>query len=731
MNNNTHDWDRLLLDADWVNLDWRQQTHNFRLVPWAEIRNGTLRQLARLHAEYDQNHIPSNSWPVRSPAAEELLRRRDLEEKNLGTEAQSVHDWLPNEVKMFSSPVKAAPDLPSVPELPEISPQPAPNTSTGGNTIKWDRASTPINQPGKKKKIPGLIYKDDSPGHWTVGFELELPVAVYRRGGLMAERPHPRDPRWEAEEIVTDNVPKERVHKITVDRFIEVLNSQTDMVFIHRDEDEDSALHDLRMENMHRLEHGFPLLADVIMRDSPVRSSSGASPISKLAENAAVQARDFLKLSYFNNSEPARNFMLASREELRDAAQRAIMHGIPTASERREAEKRLEELLYLESYLQKRDKNHVPLDGMRPRYRAFSVYAIDEVNMDCTEGRHYRNWPQTEATPKDLYGWVTIKISSPVLRFEWPPLKLDGMIRDICRVVRDNFRVHRDTPWIPATTQISISHTNGLTLLEIQKLTSFLAIEAVSNDLRRLNRWYRTRTSHDKVCGPIREVSQLGKMAQTNQYVENFDNTAIVPKHGPLLTERQNQTAAAHLPVNLITQRENLAGRIFLGLIWQYTDVDSIVAAVGTGYRSRKTEVMIKCRGVGTAAGRASPGPENELEQENLDYDGKFFEVDKQRGVFEFRQMGGSLDPSNIMAWMIVCCGIGDFMRTSTPVQYQSTLERIIRDGVPVMEAINIPIEARQFFQNHMGRSGHLETEFDDDNSTIDWRDPFYPTYPK
>ncbi|KAI0119480.1 hypothetical protein F4814DRAFT_412093 [Daldinia grandis] len=713
MANQIYDWDHELLKADWLNVDWRQEMHSFQLVPWAEVRNDTLRQVARLHEQYDQTHQPSNTWPIRSPAADELLRRRALEEGNLGTEAQSVADWFPD--------IEIITDVP--PEPPTL-----PSTAGGTKISDRDGATTPSNQPSIKK-IPGIVYKEDPYGFWTVGFELELPVAVYRRGGLMAERPHPLDKRWEAEEIISDTVSLDRIKKITVDRFIEVLNLNTDMVFVHRDEDEGNPVHDLRMENMHRLEHGYPLLADIIMRNSPVRSSDLQEPISNAAKESARQARDILKAGYFNNSEPARNLMLATPEELREAAARAIIHGVPTASERQDAYRHLGNLLDLEGYILKRDKRHVPLAGMRPRYRAFSVYAMDGVDLDCAEDKHYRNLPLKDKSPKDQYGWVTIKISSPVLPFKWPPLDLDGVIRDICRVVRNNFRVHRDAPWIPATTQISISHTSGLTLQDIQKLSSFLATEAVFNDLRRFSRAYRAQRLYDNVCGPIRGVSQLGKLAQTNQNVESFDNSAIVPVHGPLRTEQLNQTAMAHIPVDLIAHTENLAGRIFHTTIWHYTDVDSIVAAVGTGHRSRRTEVMVKCRGTGPTAGGLDP--EEEERQGGEEYDHSFYEVDRPRGVFEFRQMGGSLDSAHITAWMIVCGRIAEFVKTSTPAQYRFALEQIIGNGVPVMEAINVPNEARQFLENHIGPSGHLETEFDRDNSTIDWKDPFYPPQPK
>ncbi|KAI0847603.1 hypothetical protein F5Y00DRAFT_253818 [Daldinia vernicosa] len=727
MDNQIYDWDAELLRADWRNVDWRRDMHNFQRVPWAEIRTETLRQVAELHAQYDQTHPPSSSWPVRSPAAEELLRRQALDESNSGTDAQSVYDWM-SEQREYSTAMEI--DYPDVPEPPVIPGPSASNTSTGGKSSDQGGPSTPSNQPEKENNLPGWIYKDDRYGHWTVGFQLELPIAVYRRGGLLADPPHPHDRRWEAEEIVTDYMPSERIKKITVDRFIAVLNAQTDMVFIDRDEDEDLAIHDLRMENLHRLEHGLPPLEHGITGNSPSQASN-IRPISELAKNAARQGLGMLIHSYFNNSEPARNLMLASGEEIRDAMNRAIMPGIPGPTDRRDAEEHLVELLHLEQYRLRRDKRHIPLAGMRPRYRAFSVYAIDEVNLDCVERRHYRNFPPNWVAPKELYGWVTIKISSPVMAFKWPPTELEKTVTDICRVVRDNFRVHREMPWIPATTQISVSHSSGLTLKDIQKLSSFLAIEAVFNDLRRFNRWYRTGASHDKVCGPIRIVSQLAKLAHTSPSADNFDDNKIVPLHGPLRTEQLKEVSRTYLPIDMMLQTESLAGRIFHAMIWQYTDIDAIVAAVGTGYRSRKTEVMIKCRGAKAVGESAKSTPEYEMEQEDLDHDQKFFQVDKQRGVFEFRQMGGSLDPSHIMAWLIVCHRITEFMRTSTPAQYRFALEQIIRDRVPVMEAINIPVEARQFLESHIGQSGYLESEFDPNDNNIDWRDPFYPPYPK
>ncbi|KAI1466572.1 uncharacterized protein F4812DRAFT_465801 [Daldinia caldariorum] len=729
MGDETYNWDAQLLSVDWRNVDWRMEVHNFQRVPWPEVQTTTLQRLVEMHNEYDQNHRPSSSWPINTPASDELRRRENLEMHNQGTESQSVADWLfegsDMDMDTAVSPGREPPAISAAPYggaffFPKSSPDEPPK--------RLEPIKTPVNTVDQhgQRKLPGLIYKDDPDGFWTVGFELELPIAVYRRGGLPAERPHPRDTRWEAEEIVSDDLDPKRIKQIVVDRFIEVFSTQTDMVFVPRDEDEGNALHDLRMENLHRLEYGMPMVQDIEMNGSPLGADE-IKPVHPIAEKAAVEARDFLLLSYYNNASPPQNLLLATRLNILDAVQRSPMPGIPSNPLRREAERRLEDLLHLEAYRLRRDKRHVPLAGMKPRYRAFSVYTTDVVNMDLVEGSHYREVPTGTENPSELYGWQTVKIASPVMRLTWPPTELGDTIREICRVVRNNFRVHLETPAIAATTQVSISHTSGLNVIDLKKLASLLGADAVHKDLRRFNRWYRHLAAYDNVCGPIRMVSKLGKLAQTNHDIDGFDSSDIVQRHGPLRTEHLNRVAESYLPVNLMLQHENFAGRVFHQVMWQYTSVDGIANALGTGHTTRKGEVVIKCRGPGEVVSRAPPDPEDEFRRSERGEYVDFYEVDKDRGVVEFRQMGLSLDPRHITAWILVCWRIMEFVRTSQPPQYRFALEQVIRDKVSVLKAISLDPEVRQYINeliSHPGQGLHS------DNRIIDWRDPFFPRLP-
>ncbi|KAK6952095.1 hypothetical protein Daesc_006626 [Daldinia eschscholtzii] len=728
------DWDAQLLSVDWTTVDWRSELHNFERVHWPEVLSSTLRRLIAMHREYDSNHQPSSSWPRTNPAEDEWNRRQAVGRANRGTEAQAVDDWFPDpapEDQAMQTPSVPPGTVPSVP-VPAPSnnsffgPQPDSSPSTPARQTTFDPVtpSNIVDQQGEPK-LPGLIYKDDPNGFWTVGFELELPVAVYRRGGLLAERPHPRDNRWEAEEILDDNIDPERVKSIVVNRFLEVFSAQTDMVFVQRDEDEDEILYELRMENMHRLEYGLPLLEDLGSHTSPNRTGK-ASSIDPLVAKAASDARDFLVQSYFNGSTPARNFLLASRSDIHDAVQRAIMQGVPSIQMRREADKHLEDLLNLEAYRRRRDKRHVPLAGMKPRYRAFSVYAIDSVNLDSVDDMHYRNVPEDIDNPSELYGWQTIKIVSPVMRLAWPPIELGNTLTEICRIVRNNFRVHKEMHAIQATTQVSISHTSGLNIMDIKKLASFLVTEAVHMDLRRYNRLYRAQGPYDHVCGPIRLVSQLGKLAQTNYNIDGFDSSPIIQRQGPQRTEQLNRIASSHLPIELLLQHENLAGRILHQAIWQYTDVDSISNALATGYIPRKTEVVVKCRGNSDMVNRPASDPEDELRRSDQADELNFYDVDKDRGVFEFRQMGLSLEPRHIMAWILVCWRMIEFVRVSQPPQYRSALEQIITNNVSVLEAIGLEQEVRQYLEGLISQPGQGLLA---DNRVIDWEDPFCPRF--
>ncbi|KAI1801755.1 hypothetical protein F4811DRAFT_573830 [Daldinia bambusicola] len=731
MSNETYDWDAQLLGVDWTTVDWRTEIHNFQRVPWPQVQTATLRRLVAMHTTYDQNHPASSSWPISTPAADELSRRQALEGRNLGTENQSVHNWFSGGGS--PEPVMDHPVLPPPTNIHQyggtflVPPNSPPDEGRGA----LERLKTPINRVDQQgeRKHPGLVYKDDPDGFWTVGFELELPIAVYRRGGLLAERPHPGDARWEAEQIVSDDVPAERIRQIVVDRVIEVFSAQTDMVFVARDADEGDTLHDLRMENLHRLEFGMPSLEDDDeMTGSPLGADE-ARPVDPLADRAAREALDFLILGYFNDAEPARNFLLASRQDFQDAAGRAPIPGLPSMPLRREAEKRLEDLLNLEAYRRRRDKRHVPLAGMKPRYRAFSVYTTEDVNMDLVDGTHYREVPAGIENPSKLYGWQTVKIVSPVMRLSWPPTELSDVVTEVCRVVRDNFRVHLETPPIEATTQVSISHTSGLNIIDLKKLASFLGTEAVHRDLRQYNRWYRHHASYAHVCGPLRMVSRLGKLTQTNYDADGFDNNDVVPRHGPLRTDQLNRVAESYLPVDLMLQHENLAGRVFHQVIWQYTSVDTIANALATGNPPQKGEVVVKCRGSGDVVSRpAADDPEEELRRSEQEASGEFREVDKDRGVVEFRQMGLSLDPRHIAAWILVCWRIMEFVRASQPPQYRLALEQVMRGGVSVLDAIGLDPEVRQYMNELISQPGQ---GLHSDNRITDWRDPFYPRHPQ
>ncbi|KAI8958592.1 hypothetical protein F5Y11DRAFT_362470 [Daldinia sp. FL1419] len=711
---NGYEWDETLLGMNWTEIDWRDN-ELLREVPWSRIQNETLVHLNVMFMEYDENHQSRKVSGEFNPAAKEKARRHPLEVLNIGTEAQSPLSFLtPNTSAPSNDPLGGNPV-----HLRQTQPGPAQSSSD----------FSPFSPP-KQYRLPGFVYKDADNGFWTASFELELPVAVYRRGGLYAGRPHPEDNRWEDEPMETNNINHDIIASNTVDSFIDILSEKTDYVFVKRDSDEGTPLYDFKMENLHRLEHGLPMFEDVEMSDNEVSVSvpSEREPYPPVVENAAQSTVAMLAEYYFDNSSHAKNIRLASFEDIRVAVSETGIHDL-TVDEREKAERRALELLELEAYKRRRDPRHVALPGMKPRYRAFSVYASDctEINA-LLEKRDYENGPDDVEEPARLYGWQIIKIVSPVLRLEgWPAANIDKIIHDICKVVRANFRVHVDTPAVRTTTQIAISHTSGLDLMDMKKLASFLSINAVHEDLRVYNHWYRTIRNYRHVCGPLNRDSRLARMAQANYAAVGYDNDILKPIKENKNLRTLNQYALHFLPISKIMVQEKLASRIFHSTLWHYRTISSLVKALSPEDKRNKLELVIRARGEGFAVGGRS----------ELDMDGSLsseerrahkinsVEADSERGVFLFRQMSGSLDPLNIASWLLVCAQITYFAKTSTPEQYKACLEKIMA-GESVMDVIGINEMARKYLEDRYVTDGWLKTKTQT-NGIVDWRNPFYP----
>ncbi|KAI1379707.1 hypothetical protein F4677DRAFT_407378 [Hypoxylon crocopeplum] len=691
------DWDEQLLSRDWANQDWREVILLLNNVPWERLRRSTVLTIVNAHAEYNQRHPEADA--DLSPAEIEYFRRLRLE---------------------------------------SVSPEPVPGMSEDRSMLDWVSSAnqqsenkSPEGSPRKRqqqREEANAVSKQYQPGFLTIGFELELAIAGRRAGDIFAERPHPNDTRWEAEDILVDN-DTARLQRTAVNQVISVLNSQTDFVVIRKDEDEGEVLHDERMATLRWMDEGaLPMEAGP--DGSPIR---GRGPPNNDVARAAQDALDNLHLINYFNPEQGRDIRLLSEADIRRAVNSVSRFNLQGARDVENARRHLIDLIRLESYRLKRDPRHIYLVGMKPRYRAFSVYPMGDAdaNMIYVRGQDYARQAGTHppVDPQKQYEWVMAKVSSPVL-----PLRLhendDQDLKNVatilsilCRTLRNNFRIHRELPSIPTTAQINVSHSAGFSLTEIKKLITLVAV--THGDIVKIHRQWRTSSDYERVCGPVQTTTNLGSISFTNTPGAPSNDPKFVLPHPTAAEEKTyEQTMNEYVDVGLLFEGHNkLTDRVFFNAVWRCESVDQISYGLNTGMKWRKPEVITKCVGPFEHTENVELDEEELLDADQKQVDLTFNNVDAERGVFEFRHCSGTMNPEHIFYWLAFVIHLVNFVKISTPAEYKRVLTGIMTGQLPLMEAFNVPDEVQNFFVNNI-RDGFYNPE---NEPPVSWDDPFWP----
>ncbi|KAI1104547.1 hypothetical protein F4804DRAFT_351913 [Jackrogersella minutella] len=691
MSGSGFDWDDMLLSMDWKE-DWRNHINTLDGVPWEELEDATVDRLAYLHAGYDEDH-PGEGQQT-SPAVIEQFRRQDetsSEPSTATNDAQSARRWFAR-----------GPDSPEQP-----------------------RPVSTVRQRPTAEHVPDASWrsKTDSPGVFTVGFELEVPIAMGRTGDLEADDPHPQAERYVANIFFGPATDQRVVKETIVDEVIRVLNMETDAVFTHKEADEGTEAYRARMDTLAELEDGVDKLArdepsegDPNLLDRALQVRGDSEDVGQSARNAFNTA---LKEGFTRTLEwDDKDWVELTEADIERALSLVRIGGVYAISDVQRATERFGELLRLKCYKEKQDYRHIKLRHMNPRYRAFSVYVMENMVHDGVQRSYYADQASEGAEPEKAYHWEVVKIASPVMEMEWPPKEIEGVIQQITMALREYFRIHRDVPSIPVSTQVTVSHSTGLNLLDIKKLITLVAILRDSG-LVRLNRAHRDTLIYSNVCGPVKTQSSLGVMSYANVEVSESDPMQIIPRLDDDQQRHYLEIMEEHIPVEMIMPNGGtLSDRIFYGSLWMYTSIDDIVRAVNCGLPSRHAEVVTKCRG---------PGDTNEpVEDPKGETDPamgiNFNVVDAERGVFEFRQCGGSLDHQHIVSWLYVCAALTAMAKNSSSAEFKDTLIQIFENRISVMNALQIPAEVQQFYRAHIENGGYFEPA----DASVSWSDPFY-----
>ncbi|KAI1212678.1 uncharacterized protein F4807DRAFT_457475 [Annulohypoxylon truncatum] len=668
-----YDWDTALISLEWGDQDWRDiLTERVAAnLPWEELQRSTLEYLWEIHDVYDRRHglypeQPESDPSFRFSPAMEELDRRDVQEmmrSSALTEAQDARDWVQD------------------PDWFEL-----------GRTWQ-DYASESEDWVRDEETVRDNFF--------TVGLELEFPVAVYRRTRAGIPDPHEQETRWLASDISDEHGDPDPVYvrQVAVDRVLEVLNAQTDMVFVRRDPKEMEAW-------TRRTDYTFG-------KDAP------PGPIDAECEKNAQDALNLSLQMFFNPEAGGTRLAVATEQDILHAVSNTPLYNVATYAWAK-TRARFAALLRQHIRQSQRDRRAVPLPGMKPRYLAFSVYAMPDVPFANVRGDSYADAPEH---PFDPYHWEIIKIATPVLRADAAHVLHDAL-RQICRAVRNNFRVHRDIAAVPVTTQVSVSTRAGFELLDIKR---FVTLVTVLRDrgFGRLNAEHRSARAYDKVCGPIKRVSRLGGLSNM-QYaeLEAWDDWIMPQPPGEERMECMLEMER-NMPKDLIPALQGkgkLSDRIFFAALWSYANMTAIARALSTPLVSKKAEVMVKMTGNGK---RSNPVP-LPWTGRNGEQELYFDVVDAYRGVLEFRQCGGSLDPHHILCWTAICYCVVSSCKFTDEATFKDLLSRILIGEETVLDALRIHPDLQQFYiDNFNEQKGFFEpadsAELNERYAMIDW----------
>jgi hypothetical protein len=395
-----------------------------------------------------------------------------------------------------------------------------------------------------------------------------------------------------------------------------------------------------------------------------------------------------------------------------------------TAQDMVELQRRIQHIIQARVFAGQHDGLAYHLPGMRRRYHTFSVSNDEHANLNNVLARHYEHCPSHDAMrPVDLYHWVPIEVASPVFSVVADRESIVGALGAVSDTFKRRLRTHHCAlPSLDLTTSIFIGHTEGFTLLELKKfVTLYLLIE---QDIARLHRRHRYTTEGRWPCEPLRTRSRLGALVSQPLDAPLNDPKKILPH--PIDAVRESLTGLMHLhfAVADIVNRTNDEDELFLRAVWLYTSVSDLARALETTGPPFRTSVAIRCAGRGertthlrkdsdliTAANSTEPS-----------FPG---EIDRHRGVIEFRNMGQNLDSETILNWTGICVNIVRTVRETNPPAFRELIHLITRGDISLTTLFHIPPSMiTPFMSKDEGSPNSFYMPQED--ATVDYRFPFY-----
>ncbi|KAI0602791.1 hypothetical protein F4775DRAFT_600741 [Biscogniauxia sp. FL1348] len=680
-------WDAVLMAIDWKQTD-RRQYELLNEIPWRKLSDQTINHLAYEWLAYDQAHHPEVANPHYNQASEEQTRRFSAGEENKNAKAQTA-----DIMRLFTEDPAGLTRGEDVLLAEDANPNNPNNNKNAANETNPDEDDE-------------MSYAPDE--FYTIGFELELFVAVTTADG--AEDPH-KDGRW-LDLDLTHDAPasikfRDRVMRAVSDH----LNADAAVICTVKDEDEGNPVYRVAQEQLDTLGAAGGDQDDKQLADPGAVARAAATAVAH-AQTVMYDASENRRLHQATPVDIDRYV-----ERLSDSPALAAL----APGDLDEAARRVRRRLRVLVHQAQRDPLHVDLPGMKHRYRAWSVSPAADLRPDGVRTAQYALAPGPRAPPPVAgYKWAALKVASPAMSGH-ETARIEQALERVCRTLRARFRAHLDLPAsLPLSTQVSVSHTQGFSLLELKKVATLVRL--LEAPLRRLHRVERTAPDAWRACGSFATWTALGSAAGYSPHWLFANPKApawrALPRPAPATRVFLESLMEQHLPTAdmfALGQEDE----VFYRGLWLYASVEQLsrgLASVSPGIRPA---VVFKCAGRGqhTAADR----DEVDDEQRPL----PFLEVDRQRGVVEFRHMQQSLDHFHVLSWGAVCARIVAVAKDTQPAEFHSLLLEILRGDRYIAEVLGVPDRFIEGFKQGMARGddGFFQHP---DKGVIDYGQPFW-----
>ncbi|GAW20184.1 hypothetical protein ANO14919_096810 [Xylariales sp. No.14919] len=410
---------------------------------------------------------------------------------------------------------------------------------------------------------------------------------------------------------------------------------------------------------------------------------------------------------YYDYHEVNRLGLYRTRDaDIRDLANnRCTISGWPNLQEPEIQRLRavLEERLRLERNAEKQyredDRNeqvdplHVPVPGLKQKYKAWTVTFDPSVDGNGMVKDRYSNTDNTES-PFDEYFWFGAEVVSPVL-----PMKDERSreaIRVACGALRDSLRCHKPME-VSTGLHVHLGHTKGWTLFQAKRFATLWSLS--ENTLLRLHR--KDRDADIKWCAKMREGSLLWRACHSTNLSERRTCAGIPQRYHPEAKRREFEAQMeANVPSNAVSDE-------FIFYLWQFDSINALNEGLGQNDFC-KPGVRWRIRGVDSSL------------------DGNIFAVGEP-GTIEVRVMHGTLDADNINNWVIVLEHIVDVVRTFDDEKFKDLLAQHLADERPdrLLHLLGVPDDTREYWRDPKRRDEDDRYWEYPDKDLVDWADPF------